>query len=128
MICCAGISANECVGVSQVNSAKSFLALLLIGIGAFLAAASGTATAAPAGQTVAEAGSGPAAGALLHRVDTFPTCAEVRRCWRNNAGQLRCGMVTRCQVCKWVRRCTRAGCAWREDCKWGPYKPALPTN
>jgi hypothetical protein len=112
-----------------VISAKTFLTLLMIGSGAFLAAVSGGAMAAPAGQFLAGTGSVPAAGALLHRVDTFPTCAEVRRCWRNDAGRLRCGMVTRCQECKWVRRCTRAaGCGWEQVCKWGPYKPVLPSN
>jgi len=71
----------------------------------------------------------PPQSSLLHNIDTFPTCAEVRRCWRTDSGRLRCGLVTRCQTCKWIKRCTRAsGCGFVESCKWGPYKPPLKTN
>ncbi len=83
----------------------------------------------PAGRILSGADITGSLERYLHRVDTFPTCAKVRSCWRNNYGQLRCGYVTRCQVCKFVRRCTRAaGCRWVETCKWGPQKPVLKSN
>jgi len=73
--------------------------------------------------------SSKAQNGLLHKADTFPRCAKVRRCWRNGSGQLRCGYATRCQECHWVKRCTRAdGCRFVQSCKFGPYKPVLKTN
>jgi hypothetical protein len=120
---------NVVQGVSQVISARPFPALFFIAFCVLLGTAPGVAPAAPGGQAAIEAGKASTSSSLLHHIDTFPACAEVRRCWRNSAGQLRCGLVTRCQECKWVRRCTRAaGCGWEQVCKWGPYKPPLQTN
>ena len=112
-----------------MNLVKPVFAIVLIAFAVFFSSSTTPSQAMQAGPFL----SGPAidspAGAFLHRVDTFPTCAKVRRCWRNDYGQLRCGFTTRCQVCNFVKRCTRArGCSWVEKCTWGPKKPVLKSN
>ena len=104
----------------SVTVSFAFIFALFAGLGSLSAAD---------GPGISGIGSVQAERSMLHRIDTFPTCAEVRRCWRNSYGKRRCGLAVRCQTCKWVRRCQRGvGCAWREICTWGPYRPVLPTN
>lgn len=109
--------------------AKTVFAILIMSVAVFLSGASAPSQAMQAGALLSGYAIDAPAEKFLHRVDTFPTCAKVRRCWRNDYGQLRCGYTTRCQVCKFVRRCTRAqGCRWVEKCTWGPKKPVLKSN
>lgn len=93
-----------------------------------VAALHGPGQAAPTGAGMAAAAPAAALPKLVHPVDTFPICVEQRRCWRTDSGRRRCGEVTRCQECRYARQCDSQGCAWRQVCKWGPYKPILPTN
>jgi len=94
------------------------------GIGLFHAAEAGAVPVPVRDDGVRQGG-----GGLLLSVDTFPRCAKQRRCWYGSNGRLRCGYATRCQSCRWVKRCSRAiGCRFVESCKWGPYKPVLQTN
>lgn len=103
---------------------------LLFGFALFFAAIIATGDASAQGNAAGVVFSGAQAPAqtLLLRVDTFPTCAKVRRCWRTDTGRLRCGLVDRCRECKWVKQCTRAGCSWREKCRWGRYKAPFKPN
>lgn len=50
---------------------------------------------------------------LLQMVDIFRRCQNIDGRWR-------------CRQCKWVRRCDRGGCHWREQCRWGPWAPVIP--
>lgn len=107
---------------------KWYLAPAVILLALSMTGISGSGYAAPDGpalSVMAQQGGSPG---LLHRVDTFPTCVEQRRCSTSNSGQRRCGWMTRCQECQYARQCDRAGCTWRQVCKWGPYKPVLKTN